>query len=298
MNSSHKKGSCSDLQPFCRICRCEATFDDPLIAPCKCKGSIGFIHRSCLQDWIAHSSHVRALDSDEDFGPVPVGEDVPPPQLSRWGSAHTDIIGCELCGHPFRCNWKLRSWRDWQLPVLTDYEKTRLQMFFFTHLLAIVDSQFALRYIRRHFHFSTSRLPYLWQGVTSFFARARSCVLGFIRSGGRSVNADLTTVASSQASLHAGSKGRMEIEWTKAGLWVRFLLVMFTLGTWYMIGLVHWRFLFRLLRKWRHQNLELLVHDDVPVLLPPIHKSLSSVALRRSPSAAEINRSLSCTSLH
>lgn len=41
--------------PNCRICRCEATDSHPLFHPCKCRGSIKYIHQDCLQDWLAHS---------------------------------------------------------------------------------------------------------------------------------------------------------------------------------------------------------------------------------------------------
>ncbi|CCD22435.1 E3 ubiquitin-protein ligase SSM4 NDAI_0A02770 [Naumovozyma dairenensis CBS 421] len=37
----------------CRVCRGEATDDNPLFHPCKCKGSIKYIHESCLLEWIA-----------------------------------------------------------------------------------------------------------------------------------------------------------------------------------------------------------------------------------------------------
>merc|ERR1711874_447556 len=45
--------SVSSLSPTCRIC-----FQDiedsgnPLISPCRCSGSIGFVHRKCLRKWI------------------------------------------------------------------------------------------------------------------------------------------------------------------------------------------------------------------------------------------------------
>lgn len=32
----------------CRICRGDATDDNPLFHPCKCKGSIKYMHESCL----------------------------------------------------------------------------------------------------------------------------------------------------------------------------------------------------------------------------------------------------------
>lgn len=37
----------------CRICRGEATEDNPLFHPCKCRGSIKYMHESCLLEWVA-----------------------------------------------------------------------------------------------------------------------------------------------------------------------------------------------------------------------------------------------------
>ncbi|EJS43304.1 ssm4p [Saccharomyces arboricola H-6] len=37
----------------CRICRGEATDDNPLFHPCKCRGSIKYMHESCLLEWVA-----------------------------------------------------------------------------------------------------------------------------------------------------------------------------------------------------------------------------------------------------
>lgn len=39
----------------CRICRGEGTPDQPLFHPCKCRGSIKYIHQDCLQFWLDHS---------------------------------------------------------------------------------------------------------------------------------------------------------------------------------------------------------------------------------------------------
>ncbi|KAL4917210.1 hypothetical protein BDW62DRAFT_184386 [Aspergillus aurantiobrunneus] len=39
----------------CRICRGEATEQDQLYYPCKCSGSIRFVHQPCLVQWLAHS---------------------------------------------------------------------------------------------------------------------------------------------------------------------------------------------------------------------------------------------------
>lgn len=39
----------------CRICRGEATEQEPLFYPCKCSGSIKFVHQDCLMEWLSHS---------------------------------------------------------------------------------------------------------------------------------------------------------------------------------------------------------------------------------------------------
>ncbi|QSZ31507.1 hypothetical protein DSL72_001074 [Monilinia vaccinii-corymbosi] len=39
----------------CRICRAEATEKEPLFYPCKCSGSIKFVHQECLMEWLSHS---------------------------------------------------------------------------------------------------------------------------------------------------------------------------------------------------------------------------------------------------
>jgi hypothetical protein len=40
---------------ICRVCRCEATPDQPLFYPCRCSGSIKYVHEDCLKEWLLHS---------------------------------------------------------------------------------------------------------------------------------------------------------------------------------------------------------------------------------------------------
>ncbi|EHY60059.1 hypothetical protein HRR83_006418 [Exophiala dermatitidis] len=44
-----------ETQDYCRICRGEASPDQPLFYPCKCSGSIKFVHQECLLEWLSHS---------------------------------------------------------------------------------------------------------------------------------------------------------------------------------------------------------------------------------------------------
>lgn len=44
-----------DEPDTCRICRGEGTEEEPLFYPCKCSGSIKFVHQNCLMEWLSHS---------------------------------------------------------------------------------------------------------------------------------------------------------------------------------------------------------------------------------------------------
>ncbi|KAG9236727.1 hypothetical protein BJ875DRAFT_210336 [Amylocarpus encephaloides] len=39
----------------CRICRGEGSGTEPLFHPCKCSGSIKYVHQDCLMEWLSHS---------------------------------------------------------------------------------------------------------------------------------------------------------------------------------------------------------------------------------------------------
>ncbi|AEO68635.1 uncharacterized protein THITE_2028472, partial [Thermothielavioides terrestris NRRL 8126] len=39
----------------CRICRGEGSPDEPLFFPCRCSGSIKYVHQDCLMEWLSHS---------------------------------------------------------------------------------------------------------------------------------------------------------------------------------------------------------------------------------------------------
>ncbi|KAG9570931.1 hypothetical protein KCU97_g15936, partial [Aureobasidium melanogenum] len=43
----------------CRICRSEGSAAEPLFYPCKCSGSIKFVHQDCLMEWLSHSNKMH-----------------------------------------------------------------------------------------------------------------------------------------------------------------------------------------------------------------------------------------------
>ena len=48
-----------DEEDVCRICRMPAEEDQPLRYPCRCRGSIKFVHPSCLVAWLKHSGNTH-----------------------------------------------------------------------------------------------------------------------------------------------------------------------------------------------------------------------------------------------
>jgi RING-variant domain/FHA domain len=71
----------------CRICLCEEEPDNSLIWPCKCSGSMGAIHISCLREWLNGKRVVY--------------------EGNRVTSYFWKALECELCKEPFEN--KLRS---------------------------------------------------------------------------------------------------------------------------------------------------------------------------------------------
>ena len=43
----------------CRICQDSKNLSEPLISPCRCSGSMGLIHKTCLEKWLGHSGSNR-----------------------------------------------------------------------------------------------------------------------------------------------------------------------------------------------------------------------------------------------
>ncbi|KAI9218826.1 hypothetical protein BC828DRAFT_196247 [Blastocladiella britannica] len=53
MDNPNNNTNANNLQ--CRICHDAASDTDPLFRPCKCSGSIAYVHQPCLEAWLAHS---------------------------------------------------------------------------------------------------------------------------------------------------------------------------------------------------------------------------------------------------
>jgi len=80
--------------PLCRICLMEDNEkDNPLITPCKCSGSMKFIHHACLKQWF-HGKRVMKQS--------------PIVTTYFWKN-----LECELCKHPYPYETRSLDGRSW-----------------------------------------------------------------------------------------------------------------------------------------------------------------------------------------
>nr|XP_020035179.1 E3 ubiquitin-protein ligase MARCH1 isoform X1 [Castor canadensis] len=99
--TDHDDGS--DNLEVCRICHCEGDEESPLITPCRCTGTLRFVHQSCLHQWIKSS----------------------------------DTRCCELCKYDFIMETKLKPLRKWEKLQMTTSERRKIFCSVTFHVIAI-----------------------------------------------------------------------------------------------------------------------------------------------------------------
>ncbi|XP_062369409.1 E3 ubiquitin-protein ligase MARCHF3 [Cinclus cinclus] len=111
-------------RPICRICH-EGSSHEELLSPCECTGTLGTIHRSCLEHWLS--------------------------------SSNTSY--CELCHFRFAVERKPRPLVEWLRNPGPQHEKRTLfgdmVCFLFITPLATVSGWLCLRGAVDHLHFSS-----------------------------------------------------------------------------------------------------------------------------------------------
>ncbi|KAJ3031027.1 UNVERIFIED_CONTAM: hypothetical protein HDU68_006865 [Siphonaria sp. JEL0065] len=57
---------------ICRVCRAHGTPDNQLYHPCKCSGSMKYVHQECLEEWLSHSrkKHCEICNFKYNFTPI------------------------------------------------------------------------------------------------------------------------------------------------------------------------------------------------------------------------------------
>lgn len=88
------KQSSSEEADTCRICRGEGSQEEPLFYPCKCSGSIKFVHQNCLMEWLSHSQkkHCELCKTPFHFTKLyhpHMPDTVPLPIFFRQAAVHT-----------------------------------------------------------------------------------------------------------------------------------------------------------------------------------------------------------------
>ncbi|XP_031415954.1 E3 ubiquitin-protein ligase MARCHF1 isoform X2 [Clupea harengus] len=87
----------------CRICHCEGDDECPLITPCRCDGSMRFVHEDCLHQWIKSS----------------------------------DTRCCELCNYQFLMETHLKPLRKWEKLQMSTGERRKILCAVTFHLIAV-----------------------------------------------------------------------------------------------------------------------------------------------------------------
>ncbi|XP_069487477.1 E3 ubiquitin-protein ligase MARCHF1 isoform X2 [Ambystoma mexicanum] len=87
----------------CRICHCEGDDESPLITPCRCTGTLCYVHQSCLHQWIKSS----------------------------------DTRCCELCKYDFIMETKLKPLCKWEKLQMTTSERRKIVCSVTFHIIAI-----------------------------------------------------------------------------------------------------------------------------------------------------------------
>ncbi|XP_062333798.1 uncharacterized protein marchf1 [Osmerus eperlanus] len=103
VNGTVEPGSDDEME-VCRICHCEGDEEFSLITPCRCTGSMRFVHMACLNQWIKSS----------------------------------DTRCCELCKYDFIMETQLKPLGKWEKLQMSTSERRKIFCSVVFHLIAII----------------------------------------------------------------------------------------------------------------------------------------------------------------
>uniref|UniRef100_A0A0R3RKY5 RING-CH-type domain-containing protein n=1 Tax=Elaeophora elaphi TaxID=1147741 RepID=A0A0R3RKY5_9BILA len=98
------------IEKFCRICHSFGSSGDPLISPCRCTGSLQYVHISCLLHWLTICAH----------------------KLKRPAI-------CELCLYKYRLR-NIVDWQNLRLPSISRHDLRYLIVFIIAVMLMFLSS--------------------------------------------------------------------------------------------------------------------------------------------------------------
>ncbi|VDM57327.1 unnamed protein product, partial [Angiostrongylus costaricensis] len=107
---------CSSIA-LCRICHteCEST-RDPFVSPCRCSGSLLYVHRSCLVHWLELSTRKM----------------IPSPR-------------CELCGYNYR---RRNCFSSLHFPHLSARDRLLNVLFIFVFIIMVVCAVLSIHFLQ------------------------------------------------------------------------------------------------------------------------------------------------------
>ena len=83
---------------FCRICHEGSSVSQPLISPCLCSGSVGLVHRECVEKWLSTVNQDRCELCGKLFSisrhPRPFSSWLCQPDR---GDDHRNLVGDTIC---------------------------------------------------------------------------------------------------------------------------------------------------------------------------------------------------------
>ena len=88
-------------EAICRVCHCDGSKEAPLYHPCKCSGSIRYVHQDCLLQWLKHKGgdekRCELCGSEFHFRSIYREGGMSPPSLSL--KDFTSAVAPRLLGH-------------------------------------------------------------------------------------------------------------------------------------------------------------------------------------------------------
>lgn len=106
-----------DQQEVCRICHAGGSSGEPLLAPCRCSGSVKYVHETCLQRWL--------LRDVAEGGTL---------CLTTTAAVNRK---CELCKTNYTLTCRLRPFREWRKLNMTCTEKRKVICSAVFHVIAV-----------------------------------------------------------------------------------------------------------------------------------------------------------------
>lgn len=114
------------LGPICRICHQGATKEQPLISPCRCDGTLKYVHNACINKWLR----------------------VAKKRNKNYHITHKKPLACELCNYPISRH-KHITWSHFRWPSMPLSDKIYHGIFLLSLIVMIVSATITIMVFHR-----------------------------------------------------------------------------------------------------------------------------------------------------